>query len=336
MLCTFPRKCFSSSSFPRILLFSTFLHFLLFIVHSTPYSRLPILRCTINKGSEVIESYIFDPRLNYIFSRKALTSFLPENGIPFWCLALVIVVPPLCPLCQAWTPNIQANPEAWLESLKELLFDLTVSLLSAETLPASSDGSWRTQLRKGFHYQRPQWYVFIIRVRRGWKHKQVESWWGQTSTDSLSTLSTPWACQVSCRKCCCFSLKQFMCSAVKLRQTPSSFLCLIWGLDLCDPEAWMAGHNPFTAESPICLAGSTRSHSPLQTPADSWALLISCVDHYFPLACPFPCPIPEWECRCGTPDLWLAGIWSFCRAFLAWQKTNTTQQNNIQAQGSIW
>ena len=71
-------------------------------------------------------------------------------------LAPVIGIPPLCPLHQAWTPNGQANPETGLKSLKELLFELTVSLLSAETLPVSSGGSWRTQLRNGFHYQWPQ------------------------------------------------------------------------------------------------------------------------------------------------------------------------------------
>ena len=59
-------------------------------------------------------------------------------------LAPVIAVPPLCPVRQHWTPDIQVNSETSLESLKELLFDLTVSLLSTEILPVSSSDSWGT------------------------------------------------------------------------------------------------------------------------------------------------------------------------------------------------
>ena len=59
-------------------------------------------------------------------------------------LAPVIAVPPLCPVHQRWTPDIQVNSETSLESLKELLFDLTVSLLSTEILPVSSSDSWGT------------------------------------------------------------------------------------------------------------------------------------------------------------------------------------------------
>lgn len=121
------------------------LHFFLFLVHSRPWSWVPILGCTINKGNEVIESYKFDPQLSYVFNRKVITfSSRTQNFFVMTRLAPVIAVPPLCPLCQTWTPDIQVNPEAWLESLKELLFDLTVSLLSAETLPVSSGDSWRT------------------------------------------------------------------------------------------------------------------------------------------------------------------------------------------------
>lgn len=55
------------------------LHFFLFLVHSRPWSWVPILGCTINKGNEVIESYKFDPQLSYVFNRKVITLFFQNT-----------------------------------------------------------------------------------------------------------------------------------------------------------------------------------------------------------------------------------------------------------------
>lgn len=55
---------------------------------------------------------------------------------------------------------------------------------------------------------------------------------------TFSALSTPWPCQVSCTKRCCFSLKQLVCSVVKPRHVHRLLLCLILGqgLNLCGPQ----------------------------------------------------------------------------------------------------
>lgn len=121
----------------------------LYIQDPWKHSSLWILGCTTDKGSAVIESYRFNPGVNYTFSWRSLThryafSSRKENFFLMTCFAPVIAIPPLCPFCQAWPSDIQVNPETSLESLKELLFDLTVSLLSAEILPVSSSDSWRT------------------------------------------------------------------------------------------------------------------------------------------------------------------------------------------------
>lgn len=70
-----------------------------------------------------------------------------------------------------------------MESLKELLFDLTVSLLSAEILPVSSSDSWGDIAKKRFSLSEA-----LVRCAHGQGsgagNSEAESWESQTSTDS--------------------------------------------------------------------------------------------------------------------------------------------------------
>lgn len=121
----------------------------------------------------------------------------------------------------------------------------------------------------------------MIKVQRGWKLKEAESRGGQTSTDSQCIVDAT-GLPGFLYKMLLFSLKQFMCSVVKLRC--AHCLCLIWGpgLNLQRPGLIVLS---------LGKALGVLQVGPVPGPsADLWPLVTSSASHYFPLASPLPLP----------------------------------------------